>query len=78
MTVQQERPTTTAAPTAALPQQRRAHHDDAPATAPAPARQLGAWGSEEDRTMMRWLGVGMVVLSLYASTFVYLGTRVFG
>ena len=79
MTVQQERPATAAKPTTApavrLPAQRAAS-DDAPAPEPPVVRQPGAWASEEDRIMVRWLGVMMVTLSLYCTVFLWIAARV--
>lgn len=79
MTVQQERPTAAPSSVGALPVQRTAPSDE-PTRAPqaAPARQPGAWSSEEDRLICRWMLVGLPLLSIYACVFVYLGSRVWG
>ena len=73
MTVQQE----TALPVVALPAPRAAG-DDAEAPVPAAAPQLRGWGTVEDRTTMRWVVLGMLLLSLFASVMVTLGTRLPG
>ena len=80
MTVQQERPTAATQPTAPavqLPQQRSAGHDEQAPTPKAPAvAPPKGWATAEDRTICRWLMVGMLILSLYASLMVTLGSRV--
>lgn len=74
MTVQQERPTTTAPPVV-LPVQRRGDHD-AVAIPPRVDRRPGAWVTAEDRRACRWMMVAMLALGLYAALMVWLSARV--
>ncbi len=79
MTVQQEHPTPVAEPVVVrVPEQRATADLEVVGPTPPAAPQLKGWGSPEDRVMAMAIMGFMVFLGLFAATFVWLGTRVFG